>query len=156
MSSRATEKEPVSTRRAGRAPPPTPRRQTELLGSFLAGRPDVSLYFKNCYPSTIWSMILWYHANCEDGGNWEKMGWWRIEPGQQATVSVADLDEVNRYWYYYAQAANGAYWAGPYGVVVPHTAFDWCVDTANTDSFDVGMRELDIGGNDDYTLTFVP
>jgi len=44
----------------------------------------------------------------------------------------------------------------PYGVVVPYTAFDWCVDTANTDSLDVGMRELDIGGNDDYTLTFVP
>jgi uncharacterized membrane protein len=116
----------------------------------------MSLYFHNGYPAKIWTMITWYHPNCEDGGDWEKEGWWAIEPNGQATVSVADLDDVNRYWYYFAQAADGAYWAGPYDIVVPNIAFDWCIDTANSDSFTVGMRELDIGGNDTYTLTFVP
>jgi len=116
----------------------------------------MSLQLNNEYPSTIWTMIEWYHPGCEDCGDWEKAGWWEIEPGASATVYGDDLEDVNRYWYYYAQAADGAYWAGVYDEVVPYIAFDWCSDVANTDSFSVGMRELDINGNDDYTLTFVP
>ena len=116
----------------------------------------MSLYFRNGYPSTIWTMITRYHPNCPDGGDWEKTGWWRIEPDGTATVYGDDVEDVNRYWYFYAHAADGAYWAGPYNVIVPHIAFDWCIDTANTDSRQVGMRELDVDSNDDYTLTFVP
>jgi uncharacterized membrane protein len=113
----------------------------------------VALHFNNAYPSTIWTMIEWHHPGCEDGGDWEKAGWWKIEPGGSAIVHGGDLDK--RYWYFYAHAADGAYWAGAYEEIVPHIAFDWCSDTANTDSRTIGMRELDVGDNDDYTLTFV-
>jgi uncharacterized membrane protein len=116
----------------------------------------MSLRFKNGYPHTIWTMIEWYHPDCPDGGNWEKAGWWEIAPGGTATVYGGDLDDVNRHWYFYAHAANGAQWAGPYDEIVPHIAFDWCSDTANSDSRVVGMRELDVNGDDTYTLTFVP
>jgi len=62
---------------------------------------------------------------------------------------------VNRYWYFFAHAADGGFWASPYAEAVPHTAFDWCEKTANTDSRTIGMRELDVGDSDDYTPTFV-
>ena len=114
------------------------------------------LRFTNGYPSTLWAMIEWYHPNCPDGGNWEKKGWWKIGPGQSKTVFSDDVEDVNRYWYFFAHAADGAQWAGPYSEIVPHIAFDWCENTANTDSRRVGMRELDVGSNDDYTVTFVP
>jgi uncharacterized membrane protein len=116
----------------------------------------VSLRFTNNYPSTLWAMIEWYHPNCEDGGNWEKAGWWKIDPGQTKTVFGGDVSDVNRYWYFFAHAADGAAWAGPYNEIVPHIAFDWCEDTANSDSRTVGMRELDIHSYDTFTLHFVP
>jgi uncharacterized membrane protein len=115
----------------------------------------MSLRFTNNYQATIWAMIEWYHPGCPDGGDWEKAGWWQIEPGGSAVVYGGDLKDINPIWYYYAHASDGAYWAGPYEEIVPSTAFDWCSDTANTDSRTIGMRELDIG-SDDYTLTFTP
>ena len=116
----------------------------------------MSLRFKNGYPQTIWAMIEWYSPGCPDGGDWEKAGWWKIAPGGTKTVYGGDLDDVNRYWYFYAHASNGAQWAGPYRETVPHIAFDWCSSTGSSDSRTVGMRELDIHDNDTYTLTFVP
>ena len=42
----------------------------------------MSLKFKNRYPTTTWAMIEWYHPNCPDGGDWAKVGWWKIAPGK--------------------------------------------------------------------------
>ena len=67
----------------------------------------MSLRFTNNYPSTLWAMIEWYHPNCEDGGNWEKAGWWKIDPGQTKTVFGGDVSDVNRYWYFFAHDADG-------------------------------------------------
>lgn len=114
------------------------------------------LRFCNNYPETVWVTIEWYHPDCEDGGDWEKAGWWKIDPGQCKTAYGGSLRDVNRYWYFYAHASDGAYWAGPYEDVVPHTAFDWCSDTGSTDSRVVGLRELDIDSNDNYTVNLVP
>jgi uncharacterized membrane protein len=112
--------------------------------------------FVNGYSTTVWTMIEWYHPNCPDGGDWEKAGWWRIEPGKSATVFGGDVDNVNRYWYFYAHAADGGQWSGPFSEIVPRIAFDWCENTANTDSRTVGMRELDVNGADNYTVTLTP
>jgi uncharacterized membrane protein len=114
------------------------------------------LRFCNHYPHTVWVCIEWYHPNCSDGGNWEKAGWWKIYPGGCKTAYGGDVDDVNRYWYFYAHASDGAHWSGPYWEIVPHIAFDWCENTANTDSRWVGMRELDINGYDNYTVNLVP
>jgi uncharacterized membrane protein len=114
------------------------------------------LTFCNNYPSDVWICILWYTPNCPDGGDWSKRGWYHLAQGDCGIVSDEDLDEVNRYWYFFAHAADGAFWAGEPVISVPHQAFDWCVDTSSSDSRDVGLREIDIDGNDDYTVNLVP
>jgi uncharacterized membrane protein len=96
-----------------------------------------------------------------DGGDFEMMGWWKIEPNSCALVFANDLEDVNQFWYYFAHAADGAFWAGPWGANVPRHAFGgdqacWgSQKNAGTEFERIGYRELDIGDNDDYTLTFV-
>ena len=114
------------------------------------------LQFTNGYSSTLWAMIEWSHPNCPDGGDWEKKGWWQIEPGQSKVVYGGDVNDVNRYWYFYAHAADGAVWSGPFEETVPDRAFDWCEHTADTSSRTVGMRQLDVDDNDNYNLRLVP
>lgn len=115
----------------------------------------------NSYPSAVWTAIMFYSPETcgGEGGDFEMMGWWRIEPGACALVYANDLEDVNRYWYYFAHAADQAVWAGPFGANVPRTAFggdQWCWGDQKVSVSDIeriGFRELDIGGNDDYTLT---
>ncbi len=143
---------PGTCRQTHRMPATHPARFAASHGTV----PAMSLKFKNRYPTTIWAMIEWYYPNCPDGGDWAKAGWWKIAPGKTKTVYGGDLDDVNRYWYFYAHGADGAQWAGPYPEIVPHHAFDWCKQTAGNPSETVGMRELDINGKSTYTLRFIP
>jgi uncharacterized membrane protein len=118
------------------------------------------LRFVNGYRTTIWTMVEWYHPGCRDGedylGEWEKAGWWKIDPGGSAVVFGGDVSDVNRYWYYFANAADGAVWAGPFGERVPLQAFQWCEKIAGTNSREIGMRELDVQRSGNFTLTFTP
>jgi uncharacterized membrane protein len=112
----------------------------------------------NGYPAHIYVAIMFYNPEkCGgDGGNFETMGWWSVAPGSCVNVYANDLEDLNRYWYYYAQADDGAVWAGPYRIYAPDNAFSECGGLGISTARIVGMRELDIGDNDDYTLTFVP
>src|SRR3954468_3072850 len=120
----------------------------------------------NSYPARVSAAIAFYSPETcgGDGGDFEMMGWWPIEPGACAHVYANDLADVNRYWYYFAHSADGAFWAGPFGASVPRTAFGGhgaCYGaqhvTNEPTSFEaIGFCELDVGDNDDYTLTFVP
>ena len=114
------------------------------------------LTFTNLYPKQVWVSIMWYTPGCVDGGDWTKMGWWNLTVGQSKIVSGLDLDEVNRYWCFYAHAADGTYWGGPYHRMVPHEAYEWCEWTSSTSAHSVGFRLFDIDGNDDYTVILVP
>jgi uncharacterized membrane protein len=116
----------------------------------------MSLRIRNKYPKPIWAMIEWHHPNCPDGGEWEKAGWWKVQPGAIATVYGGDVDDVNRFWYFFAHASDGAQWSGPFIEHVPSTAFDWCTDTGSSNDHIVKMREFDIGHNSTYTLNLVP
>jgi len=117
----------------------------------------------NGYPFLISTAICFYSPDkCGgEGDNFEMMGWWNIAPGSCALVYGDDLEDLNRYWYYYAEAEDGAVWSGPYGASVPIFAFDQCygigvvIENGN-ESVEIGFRELDIDSYDDYTLTFVP
>lgn len=111
--------------------------------------------FCNQYSTTIWVMFEWHHANCSDGGDWEKKGWWRIEPGQTAVAYGGDLADLNACSYYYAHAADGREWAGPFAEYVPPRVFDWCTNTSSTDSRRVGMREKCTGNFNNYTVNLV-
>ena len=114
------------------------------------------LSFTNGYSRLVSVTVKWYHPNCPDGGDWEKKGWWNINPGNTAHVLDLDLDETNRYYYYYAESVDGHTWSGAYFTDVPNEAFDWCENTGSSTSRSLGFRELDIGDNDNYTLTLVP
>jgi uncharacterized membrane protein len=115
------------------------------------------LKFCNNYTADVWVCIVWYHPNCSDNGdlsgNWQKKGWWHIAPGQCKVASAEKLTNINRYWYYYAEAADGSYWAGDHGPMnVPDEAFSMCEKTASSQDRTVGLREIDVGDNQDYQI----
>ena len=72
----------------------------------------------NSYSTTIWTAIVFYSPEtCSaagHGGDFELMGWWVIEPGSCALVYANDLEDLNRFWYFFAQARDGAIWEGPF------------------------------------------
>lgn len=117
----------------------------------------------NSYPGRIATAIMFYSPETCGGDGWdfEMMGWWNLAPGSCALVYANDLEDLNRYWYYFAEADDGAVWAGPWGANVPRSAFGGdqaCFGTqrdAGNEMLHIGYRQLDIGSNDDYTLTFI-
>jgi uncharacterized membrane protein len=114
----------------------------------------VNLYFRNRYPSTVWVCIMFYSpARCGAYGNWGTRGWWQIDPGQSKLVWVGNTN--NRYYAYYAHAADGAKWTGQYGpVYVYHQAFDSCLNIGSSAAYArVGMRLIDTDNYSSYTMT---
>ncbi len=118
------------------------------------------LAFSNGYPTKVWVAIMFLSPETcgGEGGGWETMGWWGIDPGNSADVYDNDVEDLNQYFYFYAKAADGAQWAGDYGpVYVYHRAFDSCVNIGSTEAYGiVGMREIDVNGYDDFTVTLTP
>jgi uncharacterized membrane protein len=97
-----------------------------------------------------------------EGKDFEMMGWWKIETGSCALVFANDLEDLNRFWYYFAESHDGAVWSGPFDGDVSPQPFggdQWCQGQGKGDSENeirqIGFRELDIGDSDDFTLTFV-
>ncbi|MFG1841688.1 DUF1036 domain-containing protein [Micromonospora sp. NPDC049175] len=113
----------------------------------------MQLHFRNSYGPRIWVAIMYYDTGCNsDGSSWATRGWWTIDNGGQAYV----LNTNNRYAYYYAEAADGTVWTGPYGpIYVPQTAFSWCSNTGSTNARVVGLREVYIP-SDKHTINLVP
>ncbi|MFE7136083.1 hypothetical protein ACFVIM_35085 [Streptomyces sp. NPDC057638] len=112
------------------------------------------LRFINGYSATVNVMIERLDNNCRPEP-WRRKGWWVIQPGGSAVTYGGDLDDVNRYWYWYAFAVDGRQWSGPFPENVPYSVFDWCPDVASDPSMNIGMRELDVNGNADKTLRLV-
>ena len=92
-------------------------------------------------------------ARCGAYGNWGTRGWWRVDPGQTKLVWVGNT--LNRYYAYYAHAADGAIWSGDRGpVYVYHEAFDSCLNIGSTAAYArVSMRLIDVDNYDTYTMT---
>lgn len=115
------------------------------------------LTFCNSYPQLVSVCIMWYSpGTCADAGDWERAGWWNLSPGECQNVFDADLDEINRYYLFYAESGDGAVWAGQYIRNVTDDVFDACDWVTISPGRDVGFRLFDIGDNDDYTITLVP
>ena len=117
------------------------------------------LTFSNGYSTKVWVAIcFWSPDTCGQSGNWQTMGWWGIDPGNSADVYHNDLKDLNRYWYFYAEAADGAKWSGDYGpMYVYHEAFNSCLHIASTAAYaTVGLRQIDVDGADDCTDTLAP
>ena len=115
----------------------------------------MQLHFRNNYTSKVWVAIMFYDPDCrgEGGEEWGTQGWWGIDPGAEAHV----LNTNNRYAYYYAEAADGAVWGGPYGpIYVYQDAFESCQGIGSTAARTVYLREADMNGYDRFTVNLGP
>jgi uncharacterized membrane protein len=146
-----------------RRQPRTVSAPSGLLDERLGRRGDTEMGLTLCnnYSQLISTAIMFYSPDTcgAEGGDFEMMGWWSLNPGSCALVYANDLEDLNQYWYYYAIAEDGTEWSGPFPNSVPKAAFDQCwglgIGGDPNDFTRVAFRELDIGDNDDYTLTFV-
>jgi hypothetical protein len=105
--------------------------------------------FHNSYSTVIFVAYMRLDYGCGDecGEPWDVLGWIRLAPGE--TQSRANPTN-NEYYYYYAEALDGAYWAGPYVAEVTDPRFEKCTclgvreqNGSTTNPYhDVGFREL--------------
>ena len=114
------------------------------------------------YPKKLWVTIMYYDPACSadvpGSEPWAEAGWWSLLPGQCKIVFGADLEDINRYFLYYAQATDGAVWAGPYKRKITTDAFTFCTGVGYSPgkNFTAWYRLLDIEDYDDFTLTLIP
>ncbi|QDE84551.1 hypothetical protein BHS07_25015 [Myxococcus xanthus] len=111
------------------------------------------LHFRNSYGLRIWVCISFYDpVNCGALGQWGTRGWWTIDHGQSAYV----LNTTHRQAYYYAEASNGAFWAGStHAIYAPQTAFNSCLWNQRIGDRYLGMRPVNIS-SDVYTVNLTP
>jgi hypothetical protein len=107
----------------------------------------MQLCFTNSYSSPVSVSVMWYSPDtCGGVGDWDVRGWWNLNPGDTVHTNVWTY---NRYFCFYAEAWDGAVWAGPYGAGVSIDAFDKCIGLGEVVSegpqpfFDVGFRLVD-------------
>ena len=113
-----------------------------------SGRSSVT--FTNSYGKKLYVAYMRRDFSCQSecGDIWDVLGWINLDPGE--TESRANAT-TNRWYYYYAEAADGAYWAGPYVAEVSNARFEKCTclgvivqnGEATNPYYDVGFRELD-------------
>ncbi len=117
----------------------------------------MSLTFVNAYRAPMSVMFEYLRRDqceAETGDPFVKVGWYNLATDQQMVVYNGDVHQVNRYWYFYALATDGATWSGPYPQLVRNSAFDECAALAdNVHYHRIGMRELDVAGYSGYTMT---
>jgi len=111
----------------------------------------MQLRFRNSYGPRIWISIMFFDpVGCANDGQWGTRGWYAVDNGGEAYV----LDTNNTFAYYYAEAADGAVWSGPFGpIYVPQSAFSSCLLIGQTGARIVGLREVQLSGNTTVTLT---
>ena len=123
------------------------------------GASEVS--FTNSYPTKIYVAYLRLDYNCQNdcGQPWDVLGWVNLNPGDSQT---RDNPTENEYFYYYAEADDGAFWAGPYGAEVSQARFEKCTcigviqenGEPTNPYYTVGFRELDT--NQYSGVNFIP
>ena len=98
----------------------------------------MGLYFQNNTGEYISLAYGYYSPDCGDDP-WAKKGWYAIAPGQERQVwSGWASQEI---FYFYAHSSTRR-WGGDFFGAVPPRAFNWCWDTASSDSEDVGFGQI--------------
>jgi uncharacterized membrane protein len=120
----------------------------------------MSLKFGNSFTQDVWLFYV-FHSPDDCGGegrDWQGIGWFHAAVGETVTVYSNDLDDVhNRYWYFYAESGDGqSFWAGEPAFFAGDDAFNHCIGEGRSDWRQYGLRIIDVGDNDDYTVTLTP
>jgi hypothetical protein len=110
------------------------------------GRSQVT--FTNSYGKKLFVAYMRRDFSCltECGEPWDVLGWINLDPGETEVRANATK---NQWFYYYAEATDGAFWAGPFVANVSNNKFQKCsclgviVSHGPQPYYDVGMRELD-------------
>ena len=124
-----------------------------------SGHSQVS--FTNSYGKKLFVAYMRRDFACQDecGSIWDVLGWINLDPGETETRANPT---TNRWYYYYAEATDGAVWAGPYLAEVTQAKFEKCTclgvlvvnGAASNPYHKVGFRELD---NKTYSgVNFIP
>jgi hypothetical protein len=105
--------------------------------------------FTNLYSSKIYVAYMRLDPACGDdcGDPWDVLGWINLDVGQSQTRANPT---GNRWYYYYAEADDGSFWAGEYVAEVRADKFEKCtclgVSAGGQNPFhNAGFRELDLG-----------
>jgi uncharacterized membrane protein len=114
-----------------------------------SGRSEVK--FTNSTGAKIFVAYMRRDFGCGDCPSccWDVLGWINLDPGETETRSNPT---TNKWFYYYAEDANGRVWSGPFPAEVKQTQFEKCkcigVIVQNGDATNpyhtVGFRELDV------------
>ena len=116
----------------------------------------MALYFFNASGQAVSVAFAYYDRGCGDANqNFRKQGWWQIENFRGDPGFLAwnvDLRTVNRFAYFYVEAANGSSWHGTgnawLGVtdsIFSQCAFDEGRDDRWVDFIDLDFTWLDPG-----------
>lgn len=111
-----------------------------------------SVTFTNSYGQKIYIAYMRRDFACQAdcGDMWDVMGWVNLDPGE--TESRANPTN-NQWFYYYAEAVDGAFWAGSHVAEASDQRFEKCtclgvITSEGTSPYhEVGMRELDTVAN---------
>ena len=101
--------------------------------------------FTNRYSSKIYVAYMRKDPGCgaDCGDPWNVLGWINLAPGEtQTRPNPTD----NRWFYYFAEADDGSFWAGDFIAEVSRERFEKCTCLGTTSPlyYDVGMEELDL------------
>lgn len=111
---------------------------------------NTSLNFTNSYSQELFVAYMRLDQGCGDecGEPWDVLGWIDLQPGQ---TQSRDNATGNQWFYYYAEATDGAVWNGPFPAEVTQAAFEKCTclgviqqnGPPTNPYFTVGFQELD-------------
>jgi uncharacterized membrane protein len=98
--------------------------------------------FRNHYGHTIFVAYMRRDDFCKavGGTGWVVKGWIKLSPGE---TEYRANPTNNQWFYYYAEAVDGAFWAGSFVAWVSTSVFTECVLPPSYLDYPVGMRELD-------------
>jgi hypothetical protein len=102
--------------------------------------------FTNSYSSKLYVAYMQLDDACgaDCGDPWNVLGWINLAPGE---TQSRQNPTNNRWFYYFAEADDGSFWAGDFLAKVKKDRFEKCTCLGVTSPlwYDVGMRELDLG-----------
>src|SRR5262249_40118719 len=100
----------------------------------------------------------------DDAWKWRTAGWWRLAPGETATVFGRDLQTIGPHYYFYAETADRLHvWRGPFLTCVPDIRFSLCLAACYAQDArayvaplrELGFRHVYVGRAHNYTVTLV-
>jgi hypothetical protein len=107
--------------------------------------------FTNSYSTRLYVAYMRLDYACQNdcGEPWDVLGWINLQPGE---TQSRDNATNNRWYYYYAEADDGAVWSGPFPAEVSYNRFQKCTclgvivqNGPPTNPYQtVGFRELDL------------